>query len=186
MLHHLAAASSSPNPLVPNWTEVIVGAIAFLIVFVALWKVLLPRILKTLDERTDAIEGGLQRAEDAQAEANRMVEQYKAQLAEARHDAARQREQAIEEAAQIKAELIADANAEAARIREAAHAQIDADRQQAFASLRAEVGTLAVQLASKIVGESLDDEARQSRVVDRFLADLEASQSAASGARTSS
>jgi F-type H+-transporting ATPase subunit b len=186
MLHHLAAASSSPNPLVPNWTEVIVGAIAFLIVFVALWKVLLPRIMKTLDERTDAIEGGLQRAEEAQADANRMVEQYKAQLAEARHDAARQREQAIEEAAQIKAELIADANAEAARIREAAHAQIDADRQQAFASLRAEVGTLAVQLASKIVGESLDDEARQSRVVDRFLADLEASQSAASGARTSS
>jgi F-type H+-transporting ATPase subunit b len=186
MLHHLAAAASSPNPLVPNWTEVIVGAIAFLIVFVALWKVLLPRIMKTLDERTDAIEGGLQRAEEAQADANRMVEQYKAQLAEARHDAARQREQAIEEAAQIKAELIADANAEAARIREAAHAQIDADRQQALASLRAEVGTLAVQLASKIVGESLDDEARQSRVVDRFLADLEASQGAPSGARTSS
>ena len=176
----------SGNPLVPSWTEVIWGGIAFLIVFLALWRVLLPRITKLLQDRTDAIEGGLQRADQAQAEANRMVEQYRAQLAEARHDAARQREQAIEEASQIKADIIERANAEANRIREAAQAQIEVDRQQAFASLRSEVGSLAVQLASKIVGESLEDEARQSRVVERFLADLDASQSQASGARASS
>jgi F-type H+-transporting ATPase subunit b len=185
MLHHLAIPSN-PNPLVPNWTEVLVGLVAFFIVFVALWKVLLPRILKTLEERTDAIEGGLQRADEAQAEANRMAEQYKAQLAEARHDSARQREQAIEEGSRIIAEKRQEAEEEARRIIAAAHAQIDADRQQAFASLRTEIGTLAVQLASKIVGESLDDEARQSRVVDRFLADLDASPDAATGARTSS
>lgn len=185
MLHHLAVPAN-PNPLVPNWTEVIVGLIAFLIVFVALWKVLLPRITQTLQDRTEAIEGGIQRADEAQKDANRMVEQYKAQLAEARHDAARQREQAIEEGARIIAEKREQAEVEARRIVAAAQAQIEADRQQAFASLRAEVGTLAVQLASKIVGESLDDEARQSRVVDRFLADLDASSSTASGARTSS
>jgi F-type H+-transporting ATPase subunit b len=185
MMHHLAA-SSSPNPLVPNWTEVIVGGIAFFIVFFALWKVLMPRIMKTLEERTEAIEGGIQKAEEAQIEANRLREQFQAQLAEARHDAARQREQAIEEGARIIAEKRAEAQEEASRIIAAAHAQIDADRQQAFASLRTEVGTLAVQLASKIVGESLDDEARQSRVVDRFLTDLDANQNAASGARTSS
>jgi F-type H+-transporting ATPase subunit b len=185
MTHHLAAAST-PNPLVPNWTEVIVGGIAFLIVFAVMWKVLYPRISATLEERTNAIEGGIQRAEQAQLEANRMVEQYKAQLAEARHDAARQREQAIEEGARIIAEKREEAQAQASQIITAAHAQIDADRQQAFASLRAEVGTLAVQLAGKIVGESLDDEARQSRVVDRFLADLDSSRTAASGARASS
>jgi F-type H+-transporting ATPase subunit b len=185
MLHHLAA-KPPPNPLVPNWTEVIVGGIAFFIVFFALWKVLLPRIMKVLEERTETIEGGIERAEKAQQEANRLREQFQAQLAEARHDAARQREQAIEEGARIIAEKRAEAQEEASRIIAAAHAQIDADRQQAFASLRAEVGTLAVQLASKIVGESLDDEARQSRVVDRFLADLDASQGAATGARTSS
>ena len=66
MMQHLAA-SSSKNPLVPNWTEVIVGGIAFFIVFFALWKVLMPRITQTLEERTDKIEGGLQRAEEAQA-----------------------------------------------------------------------------------------------------------------------
>jgi F-type H+-transporting ATPase subunit b len=69
---------------------------------------------------------------------------------------------------------------------QAAQAQIAADRQQAFASLRNEVGTLAVELASKIVGESLADEARQSRVVDRFLAELETAEGAQSGARASS
>ena len=180
------AAASPPNPLVPNWVEVIVGAIAFFIVFGVLAKVLMPRISKTLQERTDAIEGGIERAERAEANAERLVEQYKAQLAEARHEAARVREQAREEGAAIIAELREQAQVEARRIAEAAQAQIAADRQQAFASLRAEVGELAVELASKIVGESLADEARQSRVVDRFLAELDASQSAASGARTSS
>jgi F-type H+-transporting ATPase subunit b len=195
MLHQLAA-SSPPNPLVPNWTEVIIGGIAFFIVFIALWKVLMPRISKTLEERTDAIEGGLQRALETRAEADRLVEQYRAQLADARHEAARLREQAREEGARIIAEMREEAQAEASRITETARAQIGADRQQAFATLRAEVGALAVQLASKIVGESLEDEARQSRVVDRFLADLDASQvaaarsgasdSRAAGARTSS
>jgi F-type H+-transporting ATPase subunit b len=187
MWHQLAAApSSSPNPLVPNWTEVIVGAIGFFIVFFALWKVLLPRITTVLDERTEKIEGGLQKAEELQAEAKRVLEQYQAQLQDARHEAARLREEAKEQGAGIIAEMREQAQAEARRIAEAAQAQIAADRQQAFASLRAEVGTLSVQLASKIVGESLDDEARQSRVVDRFLAEIEASQSQASGARTSS
>lgn len=185
MLQYLAA-SSPPNPLVPNWTEVIVGAIAFFIVFVALWKVLLPRITKTLEERTDAIEGGIQRAQEAQAQADRLRDQYQAQLAAARHEAARLREEAREQGAAIIAELRQQAQAEARRITEGAQAQIAADRQQAFASLRAEIGALSVQLASKIVGESLEDEARQSRVVDRFLSDLEASEQPASGARTSS
>jgi F-type H+-transporting ATPase subunit b len=184
MLHELAA-SSPPNPLVPNWTAVIVGGIAFFIVFFVLWKILLPRIITTLDERTNTIEGGIKRAEEAQNEANLLRQQFQAQLAEARHDAARQRELALEEGARIIAEKREEAQAEAARILAAAHDQVEADRQQAFASLRSEVGALAVQLASKIVGESLADEARQSRVVDRFLADLDASQTT-SGARSSS
>ena len=183
---HLLAAASSPNPLVPNWVEVIVGAIGFFIVFGALWKVLLPRITKTLQERTDAIEGGIERAARAEAEAERLAEQYRAQLAEARHEAARVREESREEGAQIIAQLREQAQAEAARIMQSAQAQIAADRQQAFASLRNEVGTLAVELASKIVGESLADEARQSRVVDRFLAELETTQGEPSRARASS
>ena len=170
---HLAQEGGSANPLVPDVTELIIGAVAFFIVFGVLAKILLPRIQQTLQERTDAIEGGLHRAEEAQAEAARLLEQYNAQLAEARHEASRMREQAKEEGAQIKAELREQGEAEKQRLVESARAQIEADRQQALTSLRAEVGALSVELASRIVGESLQDEARQRRTVDRFLAELE-------------
>jgi F-type H+-transporting ATPase subunit b len=178
MESHFLAASSA-NPLIPHWPELIIGTIAFLIVFILLARVLMPRISKTLEERTDAIEGGLKRAEDAQTEANNVLDQYRAQLNDARHEAARLREQAREEAAQLVAQGRAEGAAERERIIATAAAQVDADRQQALHALRAEVGTLAVELASKIVGESLADEARQSRMVDRFLADLEGTGAAA-------
>src|ERR1039457_5285858 len=158
-------AQAQQNPLAPDLTELIIGAVAFLIVFGLLGKVLLPRISKTLAERTDAIEGGLRRAEEAQEEAKQTLEQYRAQL---------------------KAELRAEGEAERQRIVETAHAQLDADRQQAITALRAEIGTLAVELASRIVGESLEDEARQRRTVDRFLEQLEGQSGNAAGARTSS
>lgn len=169
---HLAAQLQ--NPLVPDLTELILGFITFGIIFFALWRVLLPRISRTLEERTDKIEGGLQRAEETQAEADRTLAQYREQLAEARHEAARMREEAREQGAQIIAELREQGNVERQRMIEAAHAQIEADRAQALQVLRAEVGALAVDLASRVVGESLTDEARQRRTVERFLAELEA------------
>ena len=175
------AAEQLQNPLVPNLTELIVGAVTFGIIFFALWKVLIPRLNKTLEERTDKIEGGLQRAEEAQAEANETLDKYREQLAEARHEAARLREEAREQGAQIIAEMREQAQAEGRRLVEAAHAQIEADRQQAIQSLKTEVGGLAVDLASRVVGESLTDEARQRRIVERFLDELD--QQAESAAR---
>jgi F-type H+-transporting ATPase subunit b len=179
-------AQAQQNPLAPDLTELIIGAVAFLIVFGLLGKVLLPRISKTLAERTDAIEGGLRRAEEAQEEAKQTLEQYRAQLADARHEAARLREEAKEQGAQLKAELRAEGEAERQRIVETAHAQLDADRQQAITALRAEIGTLAVELAGRVVGESLEDEARQRRTVDRFLEQLEERSGSSAAARASS
>src|SRR5215472_14359244 len=153
------------SPLVPDKVDLVVGLITFGIIFFALWKLVLPRLTTMLDARTEAIEGGLKRADDAQEEANRVLDQYRAQLAEARHEAARLREAAKEEAAQIVAQGRTDGAAERQRLIESATAQIEADRQQALTALRAEVGTLAVELASRIVGESLADEARQGRMV---------------------
>jgi F-type H+-transporting ATPase subunit b len=167
------AQNGTENPLVPNLTELISGLIAFAIVFGLLAKVLLPRIQQTLADRTDAIEGGLKRAEEAQSEAAQVLEQYRAQLADARHDAARLREEAKEQGARIIADMREQGQAEYARLTAAAQAQIEADKQRALASLRAEIGALSVQLASRVVGESLEDEARQRRTVDRFLAQLE-------------
>jgi len=171
---HYLADSGAQNPLIPTWPEFIIGTICFVVVFGVLGKMLLPRIQKTLVERTELIEGGLERAEKEQEQAQQVLEEYKQQLADARHEAARLREEAREQGAQIKAELRAEGEAEKRQLVESARAQIEADRQQALASLRAEVGTLSIDLASRVVGESLQDEARQRRTVDRFLADLEA------------
>ena len=170
---HFADSTASTNPLFPTWPEFIIGTILFALVFGFLAKVGLPRIMKTLEERHDAIEGGINRADEAQEEAKQVLAQYRAQLDDARHEAARMREEAREQGAQIIAEMRVRAEAEARRITDAAQAQIEAERQQALASLRVEVGSLATELASRIVGESLTDTARQGRMVDRFLADLE-------------
>jgi F-type H+-transporting ATPase subunit b len=172
-MHELAAAATQQDPLIPSLPELIVGTICFVLVFGFLGKMFLPRIQKTLAERTNLIEGGLNRADEAQAEAKEVLEQYRQQLAEARHEAARMREEAREQGAQIITEMREQAQAEARRLTESAQAQISSERQQALTSLRAEVGALATELASRIVGESLADEARQSRMVDRFLDELE-------------
>ena len=168
------ADSATQDPLIPTGSELILGIVCFIIVFGILGRMLLPRITKLLAEREDAIQGGINRADEAQAEAQAVLQQYRAQLDDARHEAARLREEAHEQGAQIIAEMRERAETEARRIAEAAQSQIEAERQQALISLRADVGTLATELASRIVGESLTDTARQGRMVDRFLADLEA------------
>jgi F-type H+-transporting ATPase subunit b len=172
---YLADSTASTNPLLPSWPEFIIGTILFVLVFGVMAKLLLPRIQQTLAERTELIEGGLAKSEEAQSQAKALLDQYREQLAEARHEASRLREEAREQGAQIIAEMREQAQAEARRVTEAAQAQIEAERQQALISLRAEVGTLATELASRIVGESLADQARQSRMVDRFLSELEVS-----------
>jgi F-type H+-transporting ATPase subunit b len=170
---NLADSTTSQNPLLPSWPEFIIGTICFAIVFGVLGKMLLPRLLKMLEEREDAIQGGINRADEAQAEAQAVLAQYRAQLEDAKHESSRMREEAREQGAQIIAEMRERAEAEARRITEAAQAQIDAERQQALISLRAEVGALATELASRIVGESLTDVARQNRMVERFLDELD-------------
>jgi len=169
-------AASSLGPLAVSLSELIIGTIAFLIVFAVLYRVLFPRIQQTLTERTDQIEGGLKRAEETQAEAQQTLEQYQAQLADARHEESRLRQDAQEEGARILAELRAQGEAERQRLVAAAREQIEADRAQAIQALRTEMGSLAVELASRVVGEALDEDARQRRVVDRFLEELETEQ----------
>jgi F-type H+-transporting ATPase subunit b len=169
------AAEEKINPLIPHTAELIVGAIAFTLLFLTLRKFVVPMFEKAYTDRTNAIQGGMERAEKAQLEAQRALNQYNDQLSKAREEAQTLREEARVQGAAIIEDLRTTAQDEAARITATAHASIEAERQQAIASLRNEVGTLAVELASKIVGEALDDQARQSRVVDRFLEDLEKS-----------
>ena len=171
----ILAAEDKINPLVPHTAELIVGAIAFTLLFLVLRSRVVPMFEKAFAARTEAIQGGMERAEKAQLEAQRALGQYNDQLSKAREEAQTLREEARVQGTAIVEELRAKAQEEAARITAAAHASIEAERQQAVTSLRNEVGTLAVELASKIVGEALEDQARQSRIVDRFLDDLEKS-----------
>jgi F-type H+-transporting ATPase subunit b len=169
------AAEEKINPLIPHTAELVVGAIAFILLFLTLRKFVAPMFEKAFTERTNAIQGGIERAEKAQLEAQLALAQYTEQLAKAQAEAQVLREDARVQGASIIEDLRTKAQEEAARITATAHASIEAERQAAITSLRTEVGALAVELASKIVGESLDDAARQSRVVDRFLDDLEKS-----------
>jgi F-type H+-transporting ATPase subunit b len=162
------------SPILPLWGELIFGIIAFAILYWIVAKKVVPNLEKAYAERTAAIEGGMQQAEEAQQQAQAALEQYHAQLTEARAEAARIREEAREQGAAIVAEMRGHAQNEASRITEAAHKQIEAERQQAVVSLRSEVGRLSTDLASRIVGESLHEETRQKGIVDRFLAELEA------------
>ncbi|TQL67491.1 ATP synthase F0 subcomplex B subunit [Nocardioides albertanoniae] len=170
----MAAEDAAPNPLIPHVPEIILGFIVVAILYIGISKFIVPNFEKAYADRTAAIEGGIENAEAKQAEADAKLAELEEQLSQARHEAARIREQAREEGAAIKAEMRTEAQAEAERIVTAGKAQIEAERQQAAASLKTEVGTLATGLAGRIVGESLDDDARSGRVVERFLADLEA------------
>ena len=172
---NFAAEAEKVNPLIPHTAELIVGAVAFILLFLVMRSKVVPMFEKAFTARTEAIQGGMERAEKAQLEAQRALSQYNDQLSKAREEAQTLREEARVQGASIVEELRVKAQEEAARITATAHASIEAERQQAITSLRTEVGALAVELASKIVGESLDDQARQSRIVDRFLDDLEKS-----------
>ena len=154
--------------------ELIIGTVAFLIVFFVLAKIAFPKIAKTLDERVDLIEGGLKRADASQAEATALLEQYRQQLADARTEAAEIRAQAQSDRAAMIDAAKGEATTAAELVTSRAMAQLETERQQLRGELTREVGALSVSLASKIVGESLTDDARVSATVDRFIADLEA------------
>jgi F-type H+-transporting ATPase subunit b len=166
-------AAEGPSPILPHTVEIIVGTIAFLLLLLVLHRFVLPQFEKVYAERTEKIEGGLKRAEEAQAEANELRQQYEEQLAGLRAEAARIRDDARAEGQQIKAELRAQAEEEAARIRQRGEEQLVAAREQTVRQLRGEIGGLSVQLAERIIGDSLADEARRAATVDSFLAELD-------------
>jgi len=174
----LAAEGEASNPLLPAIYDIVWSIIPFALVLLLFWRVVLPRLQKTLDERSEAIEGGIAQAETAQAEAKEALEKYNALLADARAEAASIRDQARAEGTQILQEMKTSAQAEADRIAENAQAQIEAERHQAVLSLRKDVGNLALDLASAVVQERLSEDAKAASVVDKLLADLDKEASA--------
>ena len=169
----IVLAAEEPSPIIPHVSEMILGFVAFLLLLWVLQKFAFPRFEALYKERTEKIEGGIRKAEEAQAQAEEALQSYQSQLAEARAESARIRDDARLEAEQIKEELRTQAQEEAARIVAAGRAQLEAQRAQIVAELRADLGRHAVELASRVVGESLEEEARRRGTVDRFLDELD-------------
>lgn len=173
------AAEAEHNVLLPALPDLIWGTVTFVILFVLFKKYAIPRVNQVTAERAEKIEGGLRRAESAQAESAVLLEQYKQALAEARSEAAQIRNSAQADRATIVDEARNEAIAAASEISRRAQDQITTERTQVITGLQREVGQLAVELAGRIVGEVLTDDAKARAAVDRFIADLERSASEA-------
>ena len=159
--------------LVPAPAEII-WTLIFLVIFALVFmRFILPRLNAVLDERAEKIEGGLKKAEEVQQQADQLKDTQEQELAAARQEAASIREKARADGARIVEEAKTRAETENERILAAGRQQLSAERTSAEAQLRGEVGTLASDLAGKIVGESLTDDERSRRVIDRFLDDLD-------------
>jgi len=170
-------AAENSNPLVPDTGELILGTIAFAILCIVLMKKAWPQAERIYQERREQIEGGLERAERMQQEAAATLQQYRAQLADARGEANRIREQAHEDAKRIVAEMRADAEQDREERRQRFESQLAAERTQAIAQLRHEVGGIALQLAERVIGHELSNDERQRELVDDFIAGLESAPS---------
>jgi len=170
-----AEAGETQNPLLPADYDILWSAVVFSVLLVFFWFKVLPSFKKMLDERAQAIEGRLAEAERATAEAAERTDLIEAEQEKLRSEASSIREEARSEGAAILNEMKEQAKQESERIAEVTKAQLEADRQAAIEALRQEVGVLAIDLASKIVGEKLQEDKVANKVVDDFMKEIEKS-----------
>jgi F-type H+-transporting ATPase subunit b len=166
-----AAEEGHGNPILPETNELIYGTIAFLVLFFLLSRFVFPRVNALLDERARNIEGKLEQAERDRQEATELLASYREQLRRARGEAAQLVEEGRRRGEETRKQTIAKAEADAARIISRAEEEILRERDRAVAEARRDVGMLAVELAGRIIGESVDAEVQQ-RMVDRFMDEL--------------
>ena len=182
LLAQEAAQEESRNPILPAWNELIWGTIAFLILLFLMYRTVWPSVDKAFKDRRDNIEGKLEQAERERNEAQELLEQYRRRLRDAEDETQRILEEARSNAERVRRDLLAKAEADAGRELERARQAIRAERDQAIRQLRNEVGTLAVELATRVVGDSLDRD-RQLRLIDQYIDEL--GNQAQAGAMTS-
>jgi len=177
----LAADETTRNPITPSVNELIYGLISFLIFFAFMAKYVLPRANAALADRRALIEGKMEQAEADRAAAEKLLADYRAQLADARSEAGRIIEAAERQAQTIRAERERAAQESADRIVAAASAKAEADRQSVMGQLRSEIGGLSVELAEKIVGQTLESDDRQRTLIDSFISGVASGAAAAAG-----
>ena len=163
---------ASTNPLIPNATF-FVELIAFVLILGILGRYVLPRIQGSMRERQAIIRQQMTDADEAKRQLAEAEKKYQEALNEARTEAAQIRENARAEAQRTVEDLRRQAQEESARIVARGEEQLASQRSAIVRELRAEIGTLAVELSEKIVDQRLADESQVSSTVDAFLAGLE-------------
>ncbi len=157
--------------LLPDTSELIAGILAFSIIFVFVWKWVLPTLQDILDKRQQAIKAEQAAAEAAKVEAESLLADYRAQLAGAQEEAGRIVEGARQAGEAVKGDVVARAETEAEAIKQRAMAEAATERDRLAADLRREVAALSLDVAEKVVGSSLDGEAQRA-LVERYIDEL--------------
>lgn len=156
--------------LIPNLSEFIPALIAFLVIWVVLAKFAWPMIVGMLDKRQETIKNNLDEAEAAKIEAQRSLEEYKKQLADARREAAGIVDEARRAGEQVKADITAQAQAQADEMIAKAKKSIEKEKLAAIADLQSSVADLSVTVAGRFIGEGLSD-ADQRKLIEKYVAE---------------
>ncbi|MGH9119501.1 MAG: F0F1 ATP synthase subunit B [Acidimicrobiales bacterium] len=156
----------APSLILPATNELIWGAISFAAVVFLLYRFAWPGIKKGLDARSERIRDDLEEAERARVEAEGLLEEYKAKLAEARSESSRLIEDARQAADELRRDLEARADAEIAEIRQRAAADVEAAKAQALQDLKGEVASIAMGATEMLVRRNLDRNTQMGLVED--------------------
>jgi F-type H+-transporting ATPase subunit b len=159
------------DKIIPLTSELVVSLVSFAVLFVILWKFALPPITKMLDDRAAKIQDSLEKAEQTRVDAERLLDEYKEQLAEARQEANRVIEQGRKIAETMKDEIVAKANEEREALLVRAREEIQSEKRTALAELQAQVADLSVAVAGRIIGASLSATDHKA-LIEKYVAEV--------------
>lgn len=164
-------AQQAKNPILPAWNEVIWGGLSFIVLLFLMWKYAMPALTKAMAARSDKISGDLKAAENARAEADVHLADYKAQLADAKAESNRIIDDARQQADAVRKDLVARAESDAAQIRAKATEDLNLQADRIKADLTSHVKNLSLELAEKVVGQNMTTDANAA-LIDRYIAEL--------------
>jgi F-type H+-transporting ATPase subunit b len=170
------ACQEAPSPIKPATDELVWGGLSFAVLLFLLYRFAYPAVKKGMEARTERIRTDLQAADAAKAEAQGVLDEYRAQLADAKAEAGRVIEEARQAADQLKRDQGARLQSELADLRARAVADIDAAKRQAIADLRDEVAQLAIGAAEAVVQRNLDADT-QTQLIEDYINQVAASRS---------
>lgn len=162
-------SSNKAEILIPKMAEFIPALIAFLIIWVVLAKFAWPQILSMMDERGKRIQESLDEAETTKKKAIASRKEYDELVTDARRKSADIVLEARKDAEAERARIIEAAHKEAEDIIAKAHANAEEERNAVYAAAAASIADLSVSVASKIMGETLDQDGEQRRLIERYV-----------------